>query len=97
MALGIMLLDVLKLRRRSERLHIPVQVPHPAVQSRIATPDVPKIAFEMLDVDGVETDDGRIQLPRDTKLADVRRKHTHSRCNFSPNGQVSDLPEYQPP
>src|SRR2546423_4048971 len=48
MALGIILLDVLEMRRLLEALHIPVQVFQIVVQKRIVVSDGSKIAFEML-------------------------------------------------
>ena len=55
-----MLLDVLKMRRCPERRHVPIEMPQPFVQSRISRSNVADIAFEMLDVDGVEADEGRV-------------------------------------
>ena len=65
MALGVMLLDMLKLGGIMERWHVPIQLPQPFVQIGIARPDVPDIALEVLDVDRVEADNGRVE-------ADVR-------------------------
>ena len=58
MALRIMLLDVLKLRRLPERRVSPIQIPQPAVQGGVPGPDVPNVALEVLHVDDVEADDG---------------------------------------
>ena len=57
----IMPLDMLKLRRLSERRNIPVQMPHPLVQIGIPTPDIPDIGLEVLDVDRVEPDYCRVE------------------------------------
>jgi len=66
-----MLLNMFELRRLgSKRRHIPIQFPHPPVQIRVPRPDVADIALEVLDVDGVEADDGRVQT--DVGLRDVR-------------------------
>ena len=65
MTLGVMLLDMLKLCRIMESRHVPIQLPQPFVQIGIARPDVPDIALEVLDVDRVEADNGRVK-------ADVR-------------------------
>lgn len=59
MALGIMELDVLKVRRLPERRHIPVQLPHPAMNSRIPGANIPYITLEMLHIHGVEADNRR--------------------------------------
>lgn len=56
-----MLLDMLKLRRLPEGRNIPVQMPEPFMQRRIPGSDIADVAFEMLDVDGVETDDGGVE------------------------------------
>lgn len=61
MRLGIVLLNVLKVRRIPERWQIPVQPTHPAVNSWISRPDITNIALEMLHVDRVEPDDCREQ------------------------------------
>ena len=56
--LRIVLLDVLELSRVPERGHIPIQITQPLVKRRISRPDVANVAFEVLHVDGIETDDG---------------------------------------
>ena len=61
MALRIMLLDVLKHRRPAEGRYIPIQLPDPPVQVRIPGADVADVALEVLDVDGIEADDGRVE------------------------------------
>ena len=61
MTLRIMLLDMLKLRRLPKRRHGPITMPEPAMQSRKARADVAEVAFEVLDVDRVEADDGRVE------------------------------------
>lgn len=54
-----MLLDVRKLGRVLERRVVPVEVPQPLVDVRVAGADVANVALEVLHVDGVEADDGR--------------------------------------
>lgn len=54
-------LDVVELRRVPERRVAPVQAAHPPVQRRVPRADVPDVALEVLDVDGVEADDGHVQ------------------------------------
>ena len=58
MALRIMLLDVLKLRRLLESWDIPVQVPHPLVQVRVSRADIADVGLEMLNVYDVKADQG---------------------------------------
>jgi hypothetical protein len=50
-----------ELRRLAKSRVLPVTVPHPRVQVRVAAANVSQIAFEVLDVDCVEADDGRVQ------------------------------------
>lgn len=69
-ATGIMSLDMLELRRLAERGHVPVQLAHPGVQTRIARADITDITLEVLHVDGVEADNGREQP--DVGLGDGR-------------------------
>ena len=52
-----MFLDMLKLRRLPKSRNVPIQFPQPLVNRRITRADVAKVAFEMLDVDGIEADD----------------------------------------
>ena len=61
MALGVVFLDVLKVRRLTELWHVPVEVAEPGMQSWVAASDVANVALEMLHVDRVEADDGRVQ------------------------------------
>ncbi len=61
MTLSIVFLDMFELRRLPKSGHIPVQMPQPLVQRRKPGSDVTDVAFEMLDVDGVEADDGRVE------------------------------------
>ena len=61
MTLGIMLFDMHKLRRFTERGHLPVQLPQPLMKRGIAAPDVADVALEVLDVDRVEADDGGVE------------------------------------
>jgi hypothetical protein len=68
-ALGIVALDMLKQRRLAKRRHIPVQVPHPLVDRGITTADITDVALEVLDIDGIEANDGRVQP--DIALGDI--------------------------
>ena len=70
MALGIMILNMLELGRFAKRRHIPVQVAQPVVDGRVAGADVADVAFEVLDVDGVEADEGRVEA--DVGFGEVR-------------------------
>lgn len=60
-ALCVMLLDMLKVRRPTEGGDIPVQVPQPAMDGRVTGADVAYVALEVLNVDGVETHDGGVE------------------------------------
>ncbi|KAJ3472434.1 hypothetical protein NLG97_g10991 [Lecanicillium saksenae] len=62
-AAGVVPLDVLKLRRVLEGGNGPVQVAHPLVDGGVAGANVPDVALEVLDVDGVETDERDIAVP----------------------------------
>ena len=48
-----------ELSRVMESRHIPVQLAHPAMNSRVPGTNIPNITLEVLDVHGVEADDGR--------------------------------------
>ena len=61
MALGVVLLDVRELGRAAKGLVVPVQVAHPLVEVGVAAADVADVALEVLHVDGVEADDGRVE------------------------------------
>lgn len=61
MALRIMLLNMLKLRRAAKRRVIPIQIPKPFMQVRVIRADGLEIGLEVLDVDDVEADDGRVE------------------------------------
>ena len=61
MALGIMLPNVFKLCRLTERRFVPVQLPDPAMQRRIPGANIAQVALEMLHVHGVEADDRRVE------------------------------------
>ena len=61
MTLGIMFLDMLKLRRLSKCRHVPIQFPQPFVQRGVPRADIPNVAFEVLDVHRIKSDDGRVQ------------------------------------
>lgn len=56
MTLGIMFLDMFKLRRFPKSRHIPIQMPQPFMQRRVTRSYIADVAFEMLDVDGIEAD-----------------------------------------
>ena len=64
MAPRIVPLDVLKLRRVSKRWDVPVEVPQPSVNVRVARADVTNVALEMLNVHRIKANDGRIPLPQ---------------------------------
>jgi hypothetical protein len=61
MALRIMVLDVFKLGRVLEGWVVPVQMSEPLVEMRVAGANVAYVAFEVLDVDGVEADQGCVE------------------------------------
>lgn len=61
MALRIMLLNMLKLRRLPKRRDIPIQIPHPIVDLWVPAPDIPDVTLEMLHVYGIEADDSRVE------------------------------------
>ena len=61
MTLGIMLLDMLKLRRFPKSRYIPIQFPQPIMQLRVPAPDISNITLEVLDVDGIEANDGGVE------------------------------------
>jgi len=65
MGLGIVVLDVQKIRRVAEGGVVPVQVPHPRVDGGVPGADVADVALEVLDVDGVEAYDGDEQTDVD--------------------------------
>lgn len=78
MAFCVVVLDVLKLRRVPERRYVPVQMPHPLVEVRIASPNVANVALEVLYVDWIEAHDGGVET--DVSFSDgVRRKEVGSR------------------
>ena len=56
-----MFLDMLKLGRLAESRYIPIQISKPFVKCRIATADVANITLEVLNVDGVEANDGGVE------------------------------------
>jgi len=58
---GIMSLDVFELRRLSESRYIPIQVPQPFMQRWIPAPYIPDIAFEVLNIDGIEAYNSCVQ------------------------------------
>lgn len=58
MTLRIMFLDVLEIRRLTERRQIPIEATYPAMNGGEPRADITQITFEMLDVDRVEANDG---------------------------------------
>lgn len=56
----------------SERRHVPVQLPQPAVDGRVARANVTQVALEVLDIDRIEADDGGEEA--DVGLGDVFAK-----------------------
>ena len=58
---GVVFLDMFKIRGLAEGGVVPVQIPDPGVQVRVSGADVADVAFEVLHVDDVEADDGRVQ------------------------------------
>jgi hypothetical protein len=70
MALRVMVLNMLKLRRVLERGIIPVEMSHPLMEIGITTPNIADIALEMLYVDRIEAHDSGIQA--DISFSDVR-------------------------
>ena len=67
-----MLFDVFKLGRCSKRRHVPIQVPQPLMQGRVAASDITDVAFEVLNVNRVEANNGRIET--DVGFGDVFSK-----------------------
>lgn len=61
MALCIMELYMLELGSLMERRDIPEDGPKPAMNRRVSGADIAEIALEVLDVDGVEADDGSVE------------------------------------
>src|SRR2546423_2326331 len=61
MARHIVLLNMLELGGLFECRHIPVEIPEPAMDGRVAASNVSNVALEVLDVYRVETDHGHVQ------------------------------------
>jgi hypothetical protein len=61
MALGIMRLNMRKLRCLPKRRDVPIQIPQPLMQMRETAPDVAVVGLEMLHVHGVEAHDRGVQ------------------------------------
>lgn len=72
MALRVVLLDMLKLRGLLKRGEVPVQVSQPPVNCWIPRSDIANVGLEMLNVDSVEADDGRVES--NVSLGDVITK-----------------------
>lgn len=61
MTFSVMFFDMFKLRRVAKGGNAPVEIPHPLVQCRIPGSDIANVAFEMLDVDWIEADNGGVE------------------------------------
>lgn len=70
--------DMLELRRLPERRDIPVQIPHPAMDSRIAGPYIPEVTLEMLHVHRIKADDRREEP--DIRFCDRRAEIERLAC-----------------
>lgn len=57
MGLGIMRLNMRKLRRLPERWYVPIKIPQPLMNIWVPTPDIPNIRLKMLDIYCIETND----------------------------------------
>lgn len=53
MALGVVPLDVVEVRRIGEGRVVPVEVAHPSVDGGVAGADIADVALEVLDIDGL--------------------------------------------
>lgn len=60
---------MLELSGAAKSGHVPIQMAEPGVDGRVAGADVADVAFEVLDVDGVEADDGGVEA--DVGFGDV--------------------------
>lgn len=80
-----MLLDMFELRRLLESGDAPIQVPEPLVQSRIAGADVADVAFEMLNVNRVEADDGGVEayVRFGDSFSEIERSRSLCQMGFS--------------
>jgi len=67
MAAGVMVLDVQEVGRVLEGAVVPVQVSEPGVDARVPAAHVADVALEVLDVDGVEADQGYVPIYRGKK------------------------------
>lgn len=54
----VVVLDMCELSRILESWHVPVKIPDPFVQSRIAASNITNVALEVLHINRVEPDDG---------------------------------------
>ena len=61
MTLYVVIFDMLELRRVFERRYVPVQLPQPLMQRRVARSYITDVALEMLHIDRVEANDGSIE------------------------------------
>lgn len=77
MALRVVFLDMLELRRVVERRDVPVQVTQPPMDRGISGADVADVGLEVLHVYGVETHDRGVQS--DISLGDVIAKVVRGR------------------
>lgn len=93
MALGVMVLDVLELGGPTKRRLIPVEISHPLVQIGISAANISDVALEVLDVDGVEADDGRIEadVGLGDLVAEVERSRRFSEVGFGAVERFEEL------
>ena len=56
-----MALNMFEIRRLAKRGNVPVEVAQPLVQGWVTRADVADVGLEVLDVDGVEADDGGVE------------------------------------
>lgn len=72
MTLGVMFLDMFELCGFLEGGDVPIEIFHPAMDCGVSGSDVFEVTFEVLDVDGIETNDGGEES--DVKFREVRAK-----------------------
>lgn len=61
MTLCVVEFHVIKITGVLESRMIPVEIPQPFVDGRISTSDISNVALEVLNVNGVKTDDGGVK------------------------------------
>ena len=59
MTFCVMMFDVIEVGSVVEGRVLPIEQSQPSMEMGISGPNVPNIAFEVLNVDGIEADDGR--------------------------------------